>query len=94
MQWKGYPNSENSSSWEPVEGLDNAVDLVQAWWTDKMPGDKFPTIFSAYITVCLTRTGEGFEQHSEAPAVDRGSWEPHLDTDYNTEEIQFLLLYV
>jgi len=85
VKWKGYPNSENS--WEPVEGLESAEDLVQAWWTDNMPGEEFPTVFSGYIRVCFTPTKDGYKQHSEESAVDLGCWEPHLDTDYDSEEI-------
>jgi len=85
VKWKGYPNSKNS--WEPVEGLENAEDLVQAWWTDNMLGEDFPTGFSGYITVCFTPTKNGYEQHSAAPTLDLGFWEPHLDTDYDSEEI-------
>jgi len=85
VKWKGYPNSENR--WEPVEGLENAEDLVQAWWTDTMAGEEFPTVFSGYITVCFTPTKDGYEQHTEKLTVDLGFWEPHLDTDYNSKEI-------
>jgi len=52
-----------------------------------MPGEEFPTVFSAYITVCFTPTNDGYEQHSEEPTVDLCFWEPHLDTDYDSEEI-------
>ena len=52
-----------------------------------MPGEEFPIVFSRYITVCFTPTKDGFEQHAEAPVVDKGFWEPHLDTDYDSEEI-------
>jgi len=87
VKWKGYPNRENS--WEPVEGLENAEHLpvVQAWWTDHMAGEEFPTVRSGYITVCFTPTKDGYEQHSEERVVDLGFWEPHLDTDYDSEEI-------
>jgi len=85
VKWKGYPNGENS--WAPVEGVENAEDLVQAGWTDNMPGEEFPTVFSGYIPVCFTPTKDGYEQPSEEPAVDLGFWEPHLDTDYDSEEI-------
>ena len=85
MKWKGYPNSENS--WEPIEGLENGQDSVQAWWNDNMPEEEFPIVFSGYITVCFTTIRDGFEQHAEAPVVDKGFWEPHLDTDYDSEEI-------
>ena len=85
MKWNRYPNSENS--WEPVEGLENAQDLVLAWWTENIPGEEFLIVFSSYITVCFTPTKNGFEQHAEAPVVHKGFWEPHLDSDYNSKEI-------
>ena len=40
-----------------------------------------------YITVCFTPTKEGFEQYCVEPVVDKGFWEPHLNTDYDSEEI-------
>ena len=70
MKWKGYPNSENS--WEPLDGPMITGDLVQAWWTDNMPGEESPTVFSSYITVYFTPTKDGYEQHSEEPTVDLG----------------------
>jgi len=70
-----------------VEGLENAEELVQAWWTDNMPGEEIPTVSSGYIPVCFTSTRDGYEQHSEEPAVDLGFWEHHLDYDYDSEEI-------
>jgi len=85
VKWKGYPNSENS--WEPVEGLENAEDLVQPWWTYNMPGEEFATVFSGDITVGFTPTKDGYEQHSGEPTVDLRFWEPHLDTDYDSEKI-------
>jgi len=85
VKWKGYPNGENS--WEPVEGLENAEDLVQAGWTDKIPGEEFATVFSGYSRVCFTPTKKGYEQHSEEPTVDVGFREPHFDTDNDGREI-------
>ena len=52
-----------------------------------MPGEKFPIVFSGYIIVCFTPTKDRFELHAEEPVVDRGFWEPHLDTDYDSEEL-------
>ena len=43
VRWKGYPTSENS--WEPVEGLENAEDLVQGRWMDNRSGEEFPSFF-------------------------------------------------
>ena len=36
VKWAVYPSFENS--WEPVEGLEHAEEMVQAWWMDNMPG--------------------------------------------------------
>ena len=52
-----------------------------------MPGEEFLIVFSGYITVCFTPTEGGFEKHAEEPVVDKGFWEPHLDTDYDSEDI-------
>jgi len=58
VKYKGYPNSKNSC--EPVKGLENSEDLVQAWWIDNMPGEEFPIVFSSYITVCFTPTKDSY----------------------------------
>jgi len=89
VQWKGYPNSENS--WEPVEGLENAEDLAQASWTYNKPGEEFATLFSVYIRVWFTPTKDSYEQHSEEPGMDLGFWEPHLGTDYPSENASYFL---
>ena len=52
-----------------------------------MSGDEFPTVFSGYITVCFTPTKDCFEEYYDAPAVDKGFWEPHLETDYDSEDM-------
>ena len=92
MKWKGYLNRENSG--DLVEGFENAEDLVQAWWTDNLPGEEFPTVFSGYITVSFSPTKDDYEQYFEDSTVDLGFWEPHLDTNYDNKEIEVSLLYV
>ena len=68
-----------------MEGLENGEDLVQVWWMDNMPGEEFLTIFSRYILVCFSPIRDGWEHYSEEPSVDKRFWEPHLDTDYDSE---------
>jgi len=51
VEWKGYPNRENSL--KPVEGLENAEDLLQVWWTDNMPGKNFLLFFPAILWFVL-----------------------------------------
>ena len=52
-----------------------------------MSDNKFPTVFFHYIRVYFTLTKNGYEQHSEDPAVDLAFREPHLDTHYDSEEV-------
>ena len=79
----GYPSSENS--WEPVEGLEHAADMVQAWWTDNMPGEEFP-VFSGYITVGFNPVFDGLKEFTDLGPIDKGFWDPHTDTDYDSAE--------
>jgi len=53
VKWKGYPNSDNH--WERLECLANAMDLVQAWWTDNIPGEPFPAV-TEFINMSYTPT--------------------------------------
>ena len=70
-----------------MEGLENAEDIGQAWWTDNKAEEEFRISFSGYITLCFTTTKNGYQQQYEKPAVDLGFWEPRLDTEYDSEEI-------
>ena len=83
MKWAGYPSSENS--WKPVEGLEHAREMVQAWWTENMPGQEFP-VLSGYISVGFNPVRDGVERYSSAGQVDRGFWDPHTDTEYDSAE--------
>jgi len=60
---------------------------VQAWWTNNIQGEEFPTFFSSYMTVCFNPTEHDYALHCEEPGVDLGFWESHLDTDYDIDEI-------
>ena len=51
-----------------------------------MLGEEFPTVFSDYISACFSPIKDGWEYYSAEPAVDKGFWEPHLDTDYDSME--------
>jgi len=48
-----------------VVELENAEDLVQAWWTDNRPGEEFPAVLSGYITFGVTSTKNGYAQYAE-----------------------------
>jgi transposase InsO family protein len=81
VSWKGYPSSENS--WEPIEGLRNAEDMIQEWWTDNMTGEEFP-VFTGYITIGFSPTRAGFSEYEEKGPIDKGFWDPHFETDYDS----------
>lgn len=51
-----------------------------------MPREEFPIVLSDYITVCFTHTKDSFGQHAEEPVMDKEFWEPHWDTDYDSDE--------
>ena len=39
------------------------------------------------VNLLQTSTKNEFEQYCNEPVVDNGFWEPHLNTDYDSEEI-------
>jgi hypothetical protein len=83
VRWKGYPTSENS--WEPLEGLEHAQEMAQEWWTENMVGEGFP-VFSGYITVGFSPVRAGFSEYTNEGPVDKGFFDPHLETDYDSSE--------
>jgi len=80
VKWKGYPNSDNS--WEPLECLKNAMDLVQAWWTDNMPGDEFP-VETGFITMSYTLTTPSWTQFEDEGPVDRDFFKLYFQSEYD-----------
>jgi len=52
-----------------------------------MLGEEFPTVFSGFIKVCFTPTKDGYGPHCEEPTVDFCFWEPHFESDYDSEDI-------
>jgi len=83
VKWKGYPNSDNS--WEPLECLENAIDLVQAWWTEKMPGDEFP-VETGFITMSYTPTMPSWTQFDDEGPVDSHSFQRDFESKYEDSE--------
>ena len=83
VKWAGYPTSENR--WQPVEGLEYAEEMVQAWWTDNMPGQEF-SVSSGFISVGFNPVWDGMEKFRDWGPVDRGFWDPHADTEYDSAE--------
>ena len=80
VKWKGYPNSDNS--WEPLECLETAMDLVQAWWTDNMPGDKFP-VETGFITMYYTSTTPNWTQFEDEGPVDSDFFKLYFESEYD-----------
>jgi len=80
VKWKGYPNSDNS--WEPFECLENAINLVQAWWTDNMPADEFP-VETGFITMSYSPTTPSRTQFEDEGPVDSDFFKPYFASEYD-----------
>ena len=60
-------------------------EMVQAWWMDNMPGQELP-VFSGNISVGFNRVCNRVEEYSDTGQVDKGFWDPHTDTKYDSVE--------
>jgi len=80
LKWNGYSNSDNG--WEPLKCLENAIDLVQAWWTDNMPGNEFP-VETGFITMSYTPTTPSWSQFENKVLVDSDCFKPHFESEYD-----------
>ena len=81
VKWKDYPARDNS--WEPIEGLEHAKEMVQAWWTHNMIGEKLP-VYSGRITIGFSPTEAGLTEYVDEEHVDKGFWDPYLESDYDS----------
>jgi len=77
---RGYPNSDNS--WEQLECHENTMDLVQAWWTNNMPGDEFP-VESGFITMSYTPTTPTWTQFKHGRPIDSDFFKPCFASEYD-----------
>ena len=50
-----------------------------------MPGQEFP-VYSGFITVSFTLVYDGVEEYSHLGPIDKGFWDPHTDTEYDSAE--------
>ena len=50
-----------------------------------MPGQEF-VVFSGYISVGVHPVHDGVERYLSAGQVDKGFWDPHTDTEYDSAE--------
>jgi len=58
------------------------MDLVQAWWTDNMPGDEFP-VETGFITMSYTQTTPSWTQFEDEGLVDSGFFKPYFESEYD-----------
>jgi len=80
VKWKGYPNSDNS--WERLECLENVMDLVQAWWTDNIPGNEFP-VETGFITMSYTVTTARRTGFEDQGPVAGHFFKPYFESEYD-----------
>jgi len=57
--------------------------MVQAWWTDNMIGEECP-VYSGRITIGFSPTEAGLTEYVDEGPVDKGFWDPYLETDYDS----------
>jgi len=55
---KGKDYAVSEKSWESIEGLEYAEEMVQVCWTDNMIGKEFP-VYSGRITIRFSPTEAG-----------------------------------
>jgi hypothetical protein len=59
--------------------------MVQEWWTDEIVGEEFH-VFSGYIAIGFSPVRAGLSEYVNEGSVDKGFFDPHLETDYTGSE--------
>jgi len=81
VHWQGYERTDDS--WEPIENLDHALELIQEYWDENHPNEPTPRITSHYIKT----SWEPMEVSSTpctATAIPDDFWEPYDDEEYDS----------
>jgi len=81
VHWQGYERTDDS--WEPIENLDHALELIQEYWNENHPNEPTPKITSHYIKT----SWEPMEVSSTpctATAIPDDFWEPYDDEEYDS----------
>jgi hypothetical protein len=81
VHWQGYERTDDS--WEPIENLDHALELIQEYWDENHPNEPTPKITSHYIKT----SWEPMEVSSTpctATAIPDDFWEPYDDEEYDS----------
>jgi len=78
VKWNGYPNSDNS--WELLECLKNAMDLVQTWWTDNICGNEF-LVETGFMTISYTPTTPSRTQFEYEGPVNSDFFKPCFESE-------------
>jgi len=81
VHWQGY--ERNDDSWEPIENLDHALELIQEYWDENHPNEPTPKITSHYIKT----SWEPMEVSSipcTATAIPDDLGEPYNDEEYDS----------
>ena len=65
-----------------MECFENPKDLLQASWTDNLPGDKFP-VETGFITISYTATTPSWTQVEDAGRVDSDPFKLYFESEYD-----------
>jgi len=81
VHWKGYERADGS--WEPIENLDDSLELIEGYWDANHPAEPTPQITSYYIKA----SWESMEVSSTPCTANdcrHDFWEPYDDEEYDS----------
>jgi len=81
VHWQGYESTDNS--WDPIDKLNNALELLQEYWDKSHPNEPTQKITSHYI-----KTSWELMEVSPTPytatTIPDDFWEPYDDEEYDS----------
>jgi hypothetical protein len=83
VRWKGYPPEDDS--WEPLENLEGATEMVGEWWTANGQEEEVPQISSHFIRQQWSPMSVSV-QSMKLGEDPEGFWEPYSDEEYDSVE--------
>jgi len=81
VHWQGYERTDDS--WEHIQNLDHALELIQEYWDKNHPNEPTPKITSHYIKT----SWEPMEVSSTpctATDIPDDFWKPYNDAEYDS----------
>ena len=84
IQWKGFPEYE--ATWEPLDGLAGASELINAYWTESY-GKPTPFALPTHGQNISAWTAQDPEFTPLSPELDPdGFWQPIQDSEFSDND--------